>query len=252
LVTYYQTAIAQPYGHLIIDLKPDTPSQCRIHMNIFDTNVRKQASTLHAETAPILDDAPAYNPSHTYNSTPVEPIDPMADKSTCWSCGISFQSPVFLTQHQNRGCGGGDDSDCSDDENMAWDDIVDQAYDKHDETFGEKASSLIDGGMSEKEARTQVADELMPKYVRSLSQMYGKFVRQLCSFNKNATHLELMKSIAYYMKTRACNLERAIKLALRKKRHLFQDVLNGFDDETDDSDEDESSDDTEEEDEEET
>jgi hypothetical protein len=143
------------------------------------------------------------------------------DRSTCWVCGVSFQSPRFLVLHQSKGCGG--ESDYSDDENDAWCGLVNQAYKENDGIYGEKMEALGDTS----DAEDQVVNELRPKYLKSLTKGYKKIDEQFHSLNRNSTHNDIMKTIAWY-ECRGYDFEKALKIVLRKKRHLLQEILDGF------------------------
>ena len=246
LLTYYHKATAQPFGHVIIDLKPETPNNCRLHMNLFDNKQGDQTISIPPEarkrcalpphssdlgfaTADIqpCPDQYSHQPFTHTDSSYTQPLTHTdhseMDLATCLTCGISFQSPRYLALHQSKGCG--DETDYSDDENDAWCGLVGQAYGEHDPLYAKRVETLEQKGVTD--AEEQVSDELRPKYLKSLTKAYTKFVQQTDSFNKNSTHNEIMKTIAWY-ECRGYDFEKALTISLRKKRHLLGDVLDDF------------------------
>ena len=62
-------------------------------------------------------------------------------------------------------------------------------------------------------------------------------------WNKNSTHHTIMRSIDWY-EDHGYSFEKALKLTLRKKRHLLEEMLDDFDDYDDVDDEEDGDDDT--------
>ena len=93
-----------------------------------------------------------YIPTHIPSRLPDQSgrgPDEMNKAVACGSCGIQFQNPYFLERHRIKGCGmqEEDEADEDEDEQNAWDDMIDQAYRKHDKLYAEKAKALEEEGV---------------------------------------------------------------------------------------------------------
>ncbi len=147
--------------------------------------------------------------------------------NTCTHCGVLFQTPYFLNIHQQKGCVMQNDDDSDEDaDERPWAGLVQLAYDKHKKLYGEKIEALEEEGMSEKEAAHQTSQALMPKYRHSLMQIYKIFLGQMHDLSKNSQHKEIMMMVKWYMEWKGYNFEKALDITLRKKRHVFQAILD--------------------------
>ena len=91
--------------------------------------------------------------------------------------------------------------------------------------------------MSEKDIENEVTEILMPKYRRSLIRIIKHFVSTMHNLGDNCHFRELMQTIDYYMQWKRYEFEKALKLTMRKKRHLIEELLDSdSEDETDDAD----------------
>ncbi len=170
-------------------------------------------------------------PSNTTAATP-------QSRSTCLDCGITFQSPYHLGKHKCQ-CVSDDDSsndDCSDDDNECWRPLVNAAYKEHDDQYGRKFEKLEKEGLTETEADKEVTQELMPQYTKSLAATYRRFATQMHCLGNNAIHREISNMVAWY-RARGYTFDMALTKAMRKKRHLFEEVLDDFEEQREESEE---------------
>ena len=77
-----------------------------------------------------------------------------AKQHPCPQCGIQFDSSNFLKSHMDRGCQQDDES--GDEDNSAWAEMVNEAYEEHTKLYEEKAAQLQSQGMSEKDIENEV------------------------------------------------------------------------------------------------
>jgi hypothetical protein len=116
--------------------------------------------------------------------------------------------------------------------------MMQQAYDQHDKLYRKQVEGLMDEGLSEQEASHQSTQDLMPRYRKSLMQMYKTFVEQVYDFERSSRHEEIMSMICWYMEWKNYNFEKALDIALRKKRHLFEELLDEEEEEAEDAEDD--------------
>jgi Ran GTPase-activating protein (RanGAP) involved in mRNA processing and transport len=83
-----------------------------------------------------------------------------------------------------------------------------------------------------------VVNELRPKYLKSLVKIYKKLLVHIHALNENGTHHGIMNTIQWY-ESRGYSFEKALKVTLRKKRRLLEEILDGFLDDSDDEEEEE-------------
>jgi hypothetical protein len=93
----FRDATDRPFGHLFIDLKPETPENERLKSNIFDVQVPGTNST-----ASITE---CHNSEDTHQgNTEVEPTDTMS--VPCLVCGVLFKDGDALEKHIKTWCPG--------------------------------------------------------------------------------------------------------------------------------------------------
>jgi len=174
---------------------------------------------------------------------------PMTSRSTtpCIHCGVIFQTPHHLQMHLQRRCAmqadeeEGEDSD--EDGDHPWNPFIQQAFNRHNKEFRERVESHMKSGAGEKEARQKAAQELRPKYRRSLQHVYMNFLDQMHTLAKSSHHREIMQDIDWNVGWRGYSFEKALSRTLRKKRHIFGEMIEEQLDETDDDNDDDDDDD---------
>jgi len=196
--------------------------------------------------------------SATTTTTTTPPMTTTADNSSssmgekgtgttpCTHCGVVYQTPHHLQMHLQRRCAmqadeeEGDDSD--EDGDHPWYPFIQQAFNRHDKEFRESVEAHMKSGAPEKEARQKAAQELRPKYRRSLQHEYLNFLDQMHALAKSSHHREIMQDIEWQVGWRGYSFEKAVYRTLRKKRHVFGDIIEEQLDETDDDDDDDGDD----------
>jgi hypothetical protein len=118
------------------------------------------------------------------------------------------------------------DEDEDEDEQNAWKVLIDQAYDQHQKLYQDRVAALEKEGVDEKEIETQVTDALMPLYRKSLINIYKKYMVQMHDLSTNPYHREIMQSLNWYLQWKGFSFDRALDITIRKKRGLFEDILD--------------------------
>lgn len=130
------------------------------------------------------------------------------------------------------------ESDESEDEGSnAWAWMIQLSYDKHDKLYREKVHEFMDGDVGEKQASQRAFHVLIPKYRRSFMENYKTFVKQMYALDRNSQHREIMHVLDWYMQWKGYNFEKALDITMKKKRQLFQDILEEEDDEEEEEEE---------------
>ena len=246
----FQKATAQPYGCLVVDLKQDTPDSQRL----------KSGNVLYGEgpQKPVQTKPPGI-PAYPHKELKgfglqwmgikqePEPVSdhlesgsqPVNIMSSCGECGLCFESPYFLKMHQDMGCILSSEDDDGEEKTNPWRGLLQQTFDKHNKEYNEKIDDYIEEGLSEKDATQKRFRELIPQYKRSLIQNYKNFLKEMYALSKSSHHKEIMQVLDWYMGWKGYTFEKAMEVTLKKKRKVFEDLIE------DQEDEDESEDDTE-------
>ena len=159
----FNQATLNPYGHLVVDLKPMTHESLRLRPNILEQLCVASTKGLGQLTSNQFS---FDQQGHTHDDmTTHRPID----KLSCIDCGSLYASPMDLQKHVKRGCPEAADSDeeisvkrrkddqdidqGSDHENdetrvdeveTAFGDLVQRAYDNYDDMYQEKKEEFME------------------------------------------------------------------------------------------------------------
>ena len=105
LLSHFQVAISQPYGSLLIDLKPTTPEALRMRTNIFDKTTSNDP-TLFLPTNIKLTNTDNY--VHSKESAQSVQFESKQNTSgnllSCDDCGLVFDQGHALQNHVKRWC----------------------------------------------------------------------------------------------------------------------------------------------------
>ena len=176
--------------------------------------------------------------SHRKNEATKAPDDDMdTDGPSCFKCGAVFNTARAMRNHLARCDDKESDSDSdvssmgSDEEEdeSAWVDILQEAYDLHDTEFKEKVKELEEKGVQN--TRRAASDELLPKYKRSLKRLLHSRLLFSLKIKKSEHYKKLMEDIHYYKDEKGFELSEAVKRAITRNGSILDEVL---DEDTDD------------------
>ena len=195
-MTAFDNATQKPYGHLVVDLKQDTPDQYRLRPNVIKESTAPKAETM-CHTGSI---------GQSHSHSPALQIDQNHHSASntdvrnypCFDCGVLYASPMDLTRHCKRGCPEQEMEnkkprydqdewvvphredietndwyklfyeDDPDGDESVWDNLLNKAYDAHDNEYQEKVHHYMDKGMPEKAARKKSCRDLRSQYRKTL------------------------------------------------------------------------------------
>ena len=183
----FDEATRNPYGYLVVDLKPRTHESARLRPNVL--NNCECSKPIKGGEQPTFNQLSIdqrtdhiLQQEHTYKD--MATIRPM-DKLSCMDCGSLYASPMDLQKHIKRGCPEADESDgeqpmkrakyesdqesgeentSNDGSDEEWDEdepgfaqLIQSAYDKYDDIYGNKVNTLQeeDENMTEDAARRE-------------------------------------------------------------------------------------------------
>ena len=100
----FEEATKKPYGHLVVDLKQDTPDQYRLKSNVIKQNQKNltKSPTYSKPNQSINAMAYPLDQGHRSTSSSSFPMD--LGNHSCVECGILFASPMDLARHCKHGC----------------------------------------------------------------------------------------------------------------------------------------------------
>ncbi len=185
---------------------------------------------------------------HNVHTSPQETME-----NSCNECGALFSTRYMLNRHEEA-CPAEASSESSEDDNGSdsssadesedegvWDGLVQRVCDGLDDEYQAKVERLETSGVENEEARREVGDAMRPVYKRHLIKEYKNILRTAKGLKKSAIHKEIQDTIHWYM-DKDYTFEYALNIAMKKKRHLFDGVLEEDSDAEDSDAEDEDSD----------
>ena len=277
----YKEAVSKPYGHLLIDLKQDTPESKRLVKNIFDsqplmerdykrrTPYGNSHSSFDRQTVNnmdrILTDTYSHLPrgySHHLNySTPPFSSNEMHTERqeipnqlntlpSCNECGVLFSTLYDLQKHVKRGCPMDEDDDSiteSDVEENYHSDtdfndtgfypLINRVYEETDDQFIQKVQSIMDKeGLTEKEARSEAKEQMLPKNRAVFLRVYKDFVKTEMDLNHSHLHKEVMLDVKKLVDNKHLKVSQAISRAVNSRKRKFNELLQEEESDSDESD----------------
>jgi hypothetical protein len=245
----FQQATKEPYGYLVVDLKQETPDSDRLLSNILHTK-RKDQTCMPQLALDSQPDSITYCASKE-NMDINQPSHISMQQSdtaipSCIDCGLLFASPMDIQKHVKRGCAENEDEPlvkrskynnhdkAQEIKNDAvWGDMVQEAYNLHDDDYLERVQEYEDEGMTNKKAQRRASDDLHYKYKKSLINIYKKFVLRMHELDNSQYHNDIMVDIHNFMDRNNHDIDSSVRLAIRMNRALFEDILEEHDDDVD-------------------
>ena len=113
------------------------------------------------------------------------------DHSSCVDCSAMYARSMDLQRHVKQSCPEADsetDSEAppqkmlrveEESDEPAFEDLINEAYDKYDDHYNEKVNKFKDDGLSDERATQAVSEMLRPKYRKALMKKYKTFLETL-------------------------------------------------------------------------
>ena len=218
--TYIDT-VQQPYGHLLIDLRAQTPEHARLKPNAL-TSIR------------------AVEPIRAQPALQKQYSTDYSDMPSCSQCGLVFADIEALIEHSKMGCRKPkEDSPAKkrkyDEE---WLDIILQKAIESLEDEWERKFDKYSEDMDEDEAKQKAYEKMRPLYYKEALNMYTTTIQRMLLAEQSYIHSQIMDDIEEY-KENGMSEDTAIKAAIKKNSHFIESEFDQFDigEESDDSEE---------------
>ena len=160
----------------------------------------------------------------------------------CDVCGALYRDQETLSDHISK-CGEDENEDEGDE--TVWEELVQAVRDKHDETYQSKVQTYEEEGMTQSDVESRANDDMRTTYKKGLISMYKNLLTYMNGLEDSVYHQKFMNDIERF-ENRGYSHKKAIKAALKKNKHVFDQILNQFepdsDEDSSDEDEDDSSD----------
>lgn len=153
-------------------------------------------------------------------------------KPDCPYCGVLFRDEAALSEHMDK-CNEEEESDDSDCDESVWEDMVQEAYDKHAETYQSKIDTYEEEGMSQDDAQSRANDDMHRTYKKDIMSSYKRLLIQMNDIELSAYHKKFMCDIDRF-ECRGYTHKKAIKASLKRNSHLFDQILNELEPDSDD------------------
>ena len=152
----------------------------------------------------------------------------------------STETKKTLNDHKST-CGvETEDEDESDD--TVWEELVQEVRDQHDETYQSKVQMYEEEGMSQSDVKSRANDDMRTTYKKGLISLYKRLLTYMNGLETSAYHKKFIIGIERF-ENRGYSPKEAIKAALKKNRHVFDQILNQFEPDSDDDNSDEETED---------
>ena len=185
LMKHFKEATSKPYGYLLIDLKPFTPENKRLHCNNFDYLQSVTDSPMKMEHSPHT---PQGNMDHSlpFKKDPLhqsrmdlEPIKTCSNKAhhSCEHCGLLFETMIKMNRHMLRNCTENRKRLLEEDlsEIPTFKKIVKRARANNEEEYSELVDKFIEDGLSEKRAEKKAEKELADLDYDTFMKLYKQY-----------------------------------------------------------------------------
>ncbi len=115
--------------------------------------------------------------------------------------------------------------------------FVQKAYDENDDKYQEKVREYEKEGKSREDAEDTTSEDLQSLYAKTLLEIYEEYMFIMNELKNSTYHRQIVEDTDQLMEEKFYDFDEALKIALRKNRRLFDELVADSDDEsTDDSD----------------
>ncbi|KAL5014974.1 hypothetical protein ScPMuIL_009244 [Solemya velum] len=274
LLRCFEEAVSQPYGNLVIDLKPTTPEHLRMRTDIFRIKGDKDSEYQQFESnnPPVQsiteDQCKKLNTSSKNTLHTREEGIPHSTMPSCDDCGLIFENNNDLQNHVRRWCSvqnnferrlsdeeyipckrmrySESDTDESDEptsdgdrENEVYSDLAEKVKTLNETKWLQKVAKYESEGMDTNKAKEKADVKLREEDLQAFISGYGMIISYILKLNGGFSHSKIMNKIENFME-RNVDEERAIRMVLRKYKHHFEEFLdnehNGDGSDSDDTD----------------
>ena len=219
----FNRATTKPYGYLVIDLKQNTPDYQRIRTDVFINN-NESMSTPHSVSDFGWDNIMSDDPSN------------------CDHCGIVFKSNMHLNQHKEQGCRKrmryNSDAESDSDSDDGFEFLIEYIQEENQDEFDEIYKHYMEKpDITQARALEKTKRDMLDINRKTALKLYKHMLKNHYAICYNATHRLILDKIRE-LTNRGMSIDHAINKALRRKKDMFDDIIDQIDfTESDESDE---------------
>ena len=140
----------------------------------------------------------------------------------CGSCGALFIDKKSLDLHTDK-C----EEDDEEGDETVWEDLAQQAVNKHADMFNAKLEDYEVTGLSDDEAKQRASDDMQATYKRELKDKYNQLLMWINGLEKSNYHKKILKDVERFNNS-GSTYEKAVKLAIKKNHFIFTSKEKGL------------------------
>ena len=227
----FNRASAKPFGYLVIDLKQNTPDYQRLRTDVFIKN-NESISTPHLVSDRVSNNIMSEN------------------LSNCDHCGIVFTSDMHLNQHKEQGCRKrmryNSDTESESDSDDGFEFLIEYIQEENQDEFDDIYKHYMEKpDITQARALEKTKRDMLDINRKTALKLYKHMLKNHYAICYNATHRLILDGIRE-LTNRGMNIDHAINKALRRKKDMFDDIIDQIDfTESDESDEESNTDENE-------
>ena len=251
----YKRAVEIPYGHLIVDLRANTPEQDRLRANIL--NVEEQTNT---DMANVIRGTPSYQ----------HQMEQLSDESdinmpTCDDCGLLFGDINALQKHVKQWCvankyshGESEFNRWPEDDSSGDEEYMDTSRPKQqnledmnktiyfnwtNDVVKSVWSDKIDEIEEELGSRDKAINSMLPEIRKTVRRTVANFLIDIAKMKKDVFYRTIMTTAESLIDNNKLTLENAIRQSVNMHKEQINELLMPAREESEDESENESEDD---------
>ena len=210
----FNRATTKPYGYLVIDLKQNTPDYQRIRTDVFINN-NESMSTPHSVSDFGWDNIMSDDPSN------------------CDHCGIVFKSNMHLNQHKEQGCRKrmryNSDAESDSDSDDGFEFLIEYIQEENQDEFDEIYKHYMEKpDITQARALEKTKRDMLDINRKTALKLYKHMLKNHYAICYNATHRLILDKIRE-LTNRGMSIDHAINKALRRKKDMFDDIIDQID-----------------------
>ncbi len=131
-----------------------------------------------------------------------------------------------------------EDDEVDDEDEVVWGEMLQKVYDIHDESYQSLIELYEEAGMTQDKAENKASDDMRPTYKKSLISSYKKLLIYMNGMENSTYHKKILKDIDR-LENNGYPYKKAVIVALKKNKHVFDQIINLCEPDSDDSGEEE-------------
>ena len=197
LMRNFREATSKPYGYLLIDLKPFTPENKRLHCNPFQ-HVPPKKMNYSRNTPQKMDQSTRLERDQSVMN--LGPMQTCSDKAhhSCQHCRLLFQNLIQANHHMMRNCDEYrkrllEEEDLS--EVPTFQKLVKRARTNNEGKYNALVDEFLENGLSEKQAEKKAEKELIDLDYDIFIKLYKQLMTFIIGLQDSDLHNDMLTEI---------------------------------------------------------